>query len=100
LDLRLDEERPPVIIEYASIREAAALILVSGDELARHLLLRYPEPTNGRDVAGSCPVDERAEQGAVSIEGAHQRVGEPVLGLDVLVEDVSHERERVSLILA
>jgi hypothetical protein len=31
------------------------------------------------------------EQGTVAIQGRHERVGYPVLGLAVLIEDVSHE---------
>ena len=91
LNLRLNEQRPPVIIKYTSIRKAATFFLVSGNDLARDLLLRYAKVAIGRDVMNPGPVEKRSELGTVSIERAHQRVGEPVLWLGVLVKEVAHE---------
>jgi hypothetical protein len=93
LDLRFNEECPPGITEYASIWKASAFFLVSEFKLARDLLFCYPKLANGRDVICSCPAEERPEQSAVSIEGACQRVGEPVFWLEVLIKDVSHDRK-------
>ena len=90
LDFRFDQQRPAVVCKHARIGQTGPLALVARQSLARHLLLRDAQLAQGWNALASSPPEKRPQERSVPIEGADERVGEPILGLRVLVEDVSH----------
>jgi len=48
-------------------------------KLSRDLLFGYPELPRRRDIARTGPPEKRSEQRTISVERAHQRVGQLVL---------------------
>jgi hypothetical protein len=60
LHLRFDEECPPGITKYASIRKATAFLFVPWLELARYLLFGYSKLTKSGDVMSPGPAEERS----------------------------------------
>jgi hypothetical protein len=92
LDLGFKKYRPSAPRINTRIRKTFGRLLISWRYAFGNLLFNDMEFSNRRDVSHTEPAEKGAKKASIIIESACQRVRKPVLGLLVLVIDVSHKR--------